>query len=185
MARNSMKAAEDFFSDVREAFVFVPHGIVSGSENLEACQQHEEGIVLNLAVEERSLRMPSNPQLYQPLAKVSQAEEWLKLFEVDALRYPVMVVLGHTRTGKAEWAKSRFKHPVELKIGIREFFPGVMRSFKRMCMMIQCWTTSGICNFSSTTMEKLQGKYDWLVNFGCGGTCAYLRDLFGWQGLRK
>ena len=26
-------------------------------------------------------------------------------------------------------------------------------------------------------MGKLQGKYDWLVNSGCGGTCAYLRDL--------
>ncbi len=92
-------------------------GVVSRKRNLEACQEHEEAAAFKLAVEESSSRIRSNPHLYQPSAKVPQAEEWLKLFEVDALRYPIMVVLGPSRTGKTEWARSLFKNLLELKIG--------------------------------------------------------------------
>lgn len=156
-------------------------GVVSRKRNLEACQEHEEGAALKSAVEERSLRIRSNPQLYQPFAKVPQAEEWLKLFEVDALRYPIMVVLGPSRTGKTEWAKSLFKHPLELKIGTLEFFPDAMRSFKRNVHDGLVLDDVRDLQFLVNHQEKLQGKYDCLVEFGstAGGTCAYHRDLFG------
>ena len=149
-------------------------GVVSRKRNLEACQEHEEAAALKLAVEERSARIRSNPQLYQPFAKVPQAEEWLKLFAVDALRYPIMVVLGPSRAGKTEWARSLFKNPLELKIGTLEFFPDAMRSFKRN-------VHDGLVLDDVRDQEKLQGKYDCLVEFGstAGGTCAYHRDLFG------
>ena len=156
-------------------------GVVSRKRNLEACQEHEEAAALKLAVEERSARIRSNPQLYQPFAKVPQAEEWLKLFAVDALRYPIMVVLGPSRAGKTEWAKSLFKNPLELKIGTLEFFPDAMRSFKRNVHDGLVLDDVRDLQFLVNHQEKLQGKYDCLVEFGstAGGTCAYHRDLFG------
>lgn len=156
-------------------------GVVSRKRNLEACQEHEDAAALKLAVEERSVRIRSNPQLYQPFAKVPQAEEWLKLFKVDALRYPIMVVLGASRAGKTEWAKSLFKNPLELKIGTLEFFPDAMRSFKRGVHDGLVLDDVRDLQFLVNHQEKLQGKYDCLVEFGstAGGTCAYQRDLFG------
>ena len=50
------------------------------------------------------------------IASVPQAVAWLSHFEQDALRYPIMVVLGESHTGKTEWAKSLFQQPVELQI---------------------------------------------------------------------
>lgn len=52
---------------------------------------------LTAAVEERVRRIRSNPQVYKPFPRAPQAKEWLKLFETDALRYPIMVVLGPSR----------------------------------------------------------------------------------------
>ena len=65
VARNFMEAAEDFISHVRE-LLFLSRNV---------CQEHEEAAALKLAVEERSARIRSNPQLCQPFAKVPQAEE--------------------------------------------------------------------------------------------------------------
>ena len=109
------------------------------------------------------------------------AEEWLKLFEVDALRYPILVVLGPSRAGKTEWAKSLFKHPLELKIGTLEFFPNSMRQFKRGVHDGLVLDDVRDLVFLVNHQEKLQGKYDCLVEFGstAGGTCAYHCDLFG------
>ncbi|CAK9065211.1 Uncharacterized protein SCF082_LOCUS33419 [Durusdinium trenchii] len=156
-------------------------GVVSRKRNLEACLEHEEAHALRLEVDQRSARIRSNPQLYRPFAKVPQAEEWLQMFEVDALRYPIMVVLGPSRAGKTEWAKSLFQNPLELKIGTLEFFPDAMRSFKRGVHDGLVLDDVRDLQFLVNHQEKLQGKYDCLVEFGstAGGTCAYHRDLFG------
>ena len=156
-------------------------GVVSRKRNLEACREHEEAAASQLAVAERVARIRSNPSLYQPFARVPDAEEWLKLFEVDALRYPILVVLGPSRAGKTEWAKSLFKHPLELKIWTLEFFPDSMRQFKRGVHDGLVLDDVRDLVFLVNHQEKLQGKYDCLVEFGstAGGTCAYHRDLFG------
>lgn len=72
----------------------------------------------------------SRAKTYQ-VSKVPEAQAWLKLFERDALRYPILVVLGASRTGKTEWAKNLFHRALELKIGTLEFFPETMRQLRK------------------------------------------------------
>jgi len=156
-------------------------GVVSRKRNLDACREHEEGAALKAAVRERAARIRSNPTLYEPFPKIQEAEEWLKLFKVDALRYPILVVLGPSRSGKTEWAKSLFQYPLELKIGTLEFFPETMRQFQRGVHDGLVLDDVRDLHFLVNHQEKLQGKCDCLVEFGstAGGTCAYHRDLFG------
>ena len=108
------------------------------------------------------------------------AIDWLRQFDCDALRYPILIVLGPSRAGKTEWAKSLFASPLEIKIGSLTFFPDKLREFKR-------GVTDGLVlddvrdlQFIVDHQERLQGKYDCLVEFGSttGGTCAYRLDLF-------
>ena len=156
-------------------------GVLSRKRNLDACKDHEDSAALTLAMAERVQRIRSNPSLFRPFPKVPDAEAWLKLFQADALRYPILVVLGPSRAGKTEWAKSLFKRPLELKIGTLEFFPETMRHFQRAVHDGLVLDDVRDLNFLVSHQEKLQGKYDALVEFGstAGGTCAYHRDLFG------
>ena len=57
------------------------------------------------------------------------AQDWLKLFQKDGMRYPLLLLLGASFTGKTEWAKTLFRNPLELKVGSLEHFPEKMRSF--------------------------------------------------------
>ena len=167
---------------VYESLLFLTRdGVISRQRNLIACREQEESAALTEAVEERVRRIRSNPQLYTPFPQVPQAEQWLKLFQVDALRYPIMVVLGPSRSGKTEWAKSLFRMPLELKIGTLDFFPDIMRQFKKGHHDGLVLDDVRDLQFLVDHQEKLQGKYDCLVEFGstAGGTCAYHRDLFG------
>ena len=169
-------------TEVYEKLLFLTRdGVLSRQRNLQACLDREEAIASRAAVEERVVRIPSNPQLYKPFPQVPEAQAWLKLFEHDALRYPILVVLGASRSGKTEWAKSLFQQPLELKIGTLEFFPETMRQFKRGHHDGLVLDDVRDLQFLVNHQEKLQGKYDCLVEFGstAGGTCAYHRDLFG------
>lgn len=169
-------------TEVYERLLFLTRdGVLSRQRNLQACRDHEETIALKDAVEERVVRIRSNPHLYKPFPKVPEVQAWLKLFERDALRYPILVVLGASRTGKTEWAKSLFHRALELKIGTLEFFPETMRQFKRGYHDGLVLDDVRDLQFLVNHQEKLQGKYDCLVEFGstAGGTCAYHRDLFG------
>ena len=56
---------------------------------------------------------------------------WLKLFEMDALRYPVLLLLGASMSGKTEYANSLFRSPLELKVGPLLHFPDGLREFNR------------------------------------------------------
>ena len=89
--------------------------------------------------------------------------------------------LGPSRKGKTEWAKSLFKHPLELKIGSLTFFPDSLRAFKRGFHDRLILDDVRDLQFVVDNQEKLQGKCDCFVEFGstAGGTCAYHLDLFG------
>ena len=68
-------------------------------------------------------RFRANPALYlQPFPAVRSAQDWLAMFREDRLRYPLLVVLGRSQTGKTEWVKSLFRNPLELKVGALEVF---------------------------------------------------------------
>ena len=80
-------------------------------------QAHEDDKAESLEIEAVTKRIKSNPALYQPFPQHPEAEAWLQQFSGDALRYPVMIVLGTSGRGKTEWAKSLFKNPLTLLIG--------------------------------------------------------------------
>ena len=62
-----------------------------------------------------------------PFPKETAVTIWLGLFQAESDRYPFLVVLGPSRSWKAEFAKSLFKAPLDLKVGGREHFPDGMR----------------------------------------------------------
>ena len=156
-------------------------GVLSRHRNLVACREHETAASLKQAMEARVARIWSNPQLYRSFPPVPEAQAWLELFKEDSLRYPILVVLGPSRAGKTEWAKSLFSKPLELKIGTLQFFPDAMRHFQRDVHDGLVLDDLRDLQFLVDHQEKLQGKYDSLVEFGsmAGGTCAYHVDLFG------
>ena len=82
-----------------------------------------------------------------------------------ALRYPLLLVLGPSHTGKTEWAKSLFCKPLELKIGTLEHFPEKMREFDRNFHDGLVLDDVRDLKFLSDHQDKLQGKYDSRVEF--------------------
>ena len=65
--------------------------------------------------------------MYQAFPEVPAATAWLETFKQDRIRYPILVVVGPSHSGKTEWANSLFKNALELEIGRLEHFPEKMR----------------------------------------------------------
>lgn len=169
-------------SEEYERLLFLSRdGVVARSRNLQACREHERAVAAHSAIDARVKRIRGNPSIYQPFPTFPEAEAWLELFKNDALRNPILVVLGASRTGKTEWAKSLFKKPLELKIGALQFFPDGLRRFCRNSHDGLVLDDVRDLQFIVDNQDKLQGKYDCLVEFGstAGGTCAYHLDLYG------
>ena len=168
-------------ADVYERYLYLCRdGVLARARSLQACREHEAKRQAEGDIAARIKRIRSNPAIYKPFPKVQAAIDWLRQFDCDALRYPILIVLGPSRAGKTEWAKSLFASPLEIKIGSLTFFPDKLREFKR-------GVTDGLVlddvrdlQFIVDHQDKLQRKYDCLVEFGstAGGTCAYRLDLF-------
>ena len=166
---------------VYEQLLFLSRdGVLGRKRNLDSCREHVERTAAQSALEARVKRIRGNPSLYKPFPTIPAAVAWLKLFLLDAMRYPVLIVMGPSRAGKTEWAKSLFKHALELKIGSLEFFPDRMREFDKTIHDGIVLDDVRDLAFLVAHQDKLQGKYDTLVEFGstAGGTCAFSRDLF-------
>ena len=90
------------------------------------------------------------------------------------------MVLGRSFTGKTEWAHSLFKNALELKVGTLEHFPERMRQFVRGKHDGIILDDVRDLSFLANNQEKLQGKYNALVEFAStpGGTCAFEKNLF-------
>ena len=92
---------------VYERYIFAAReGVQAQKRNLDACKAwkealQEEQVELEAVVK----RIRSNASLYQPFP------------EADLLRYPLLILKGASASGKTEFAKSLFKHPLELKVG--------------------------------------------------------------------
>ena len=154
--------------------------VVSRKRNLDAVRDKEERVALQQTLADRELRIRSNASLFKPFAKIPLAEAWLEQFQNDALRYPILVVHGPSRSGKTEWANSLFKCPLELKIGGLSHFPDGMRQFDRRVHDGLILDDVRDLAFIVQHQEKLQGKYNRLVEFAStpGGQCAYAKDLY-------
>ncbi|CAE7446150.1 unnamed protein product [Symbiodinium microadriaticum] len=116
-----------------EAYLYLTRdGVLARKRNLDAVRDHEAGAAEEEAMQANARRFRANPTLYrQPFPAVRSAHNWLAMFREDRLRYPLLVVLGRSQTGKTEWVKSLFRNPLELKVGALEVFPEGMRSFER------------------------------------------------------
>ena len=155
-------------------------GVLSRKRNFDMVVAEEDERVGQKAIDARVARIRANQALYAPFPEVPEASAWLQLFKSDALRYPILVVLGPSHSGKTEWAKSLFKQPLKLEIGILPQFPETMRTFDRRKHDAIILDDLRDMAFLTQHQEKIQGKYDLLVEFGTtpGGTCAYKKDLF-------
>ena len=154
-------------------------GVVPRKRNLDACLKHEQQVRTDEVVADRVKRIHANQEIYQPFPRVPEADAWLQHFTKDALRYPMLLVRGPSRTGKTEWAKSLFKQPLEVKVGILEVFPDGLRKFRRGYHDGIVLDDIRDLRFLVAHQEKLQGKYT-PVEFGStqGGMYAYQLDLF-------
>ena len=156
-------------------------GVPARMRNLRACQEQTSKREAQAALSERVKRIRGIPEIYAPFPEVPAAKEWLRNFSKDALRYAILVVIGPSRAGKTEWAKSLFRNPLELKIGSLAFFPDGMRRFQRGFHDGLVLDDVRDLQFVVGHQEKLQGKYAYLVEFGstAGGTCAFSVDMYG------
>ncbi len=167
--------------EVYEDYIYLGRdGVQYRKRNLDAVQAHEDDKAESLEIEAVTKRIKSNPALYQPFPQHPEAEAWLQQFSGDALRYPVMIVLGTSGRGKTEWAKSLFKNPLTLLIGTLAHFPEEMRKFQRKLHDGLVLDDVRDLAFVTNNQEKLQGKYDARVEFAstAGGTCAFKKWLF-------
>ena len=167
--------------DVYEEYVYLARdGVTFRKRNLDECRERARQLKTEREVTERTKRIRGNREIYQPFKTVPEAQRWLKLFEKDALRYPLLVAHAPSFCGKTEWALSLFQRPLELKVGVLEHFPEGMRRFERDKIDGLVLDDVRDLTFLSDHQEKLQGKYSGPVEFGSSpcGERAYWRDLF-------
>ena len=168
-------------SDTYRSYLFLSRdGVVGRKRNLDMVAEEEERLELAQVISENTRRIRNNPALYRPFPEVPEVTAWLQLFQSDALRYPVLLLLGQSMSGKTEFANSLFKNPLELKIGPLLHFPDKLWSFDRK-------THDGIVlddvrdlRFLTENQDKIQGKYNVELEFGVtpGGQCKYEKYLF-------
>ena len=167
--------------DVYEEYVFsCRQGVLARKRNLDAVRNWEEERAERKEMEDVVKRIRTDRTVYQPFAKRPEAEAWLQVFLKDELRYPILIVLGQSHTGKTEWAKSLFSNVLELKIGSLSQFPDRMREFKRGKHDGIVLDDVRDLAFITDNQDKMQAKYDTRVEFAStpGGTCAFTKWLF-------
>lgn len=167
--------------DKYEEYLFACRdGVQPRKRNLDACRDKEEQVAERKEMCVVVDRIRQNPAIFKPFPPVPVAQSWLQNFTKDALRYPIMIVLGPSSSGKTEWAKSLFRNSLELKIGTLEHFPDEMRRFSRQQHDALILDDVRDLNFLVSHQEKLQGKYDAQLEFAAtpGGTCSFRKWLF-------
>ena len=155
-------------------------GVIGRKRNLDMVVEWENGKRRKAEIEARTAEIKSDPTVFQPFPVVPAAQAWLEAFKKTAMRYPMMVVVGKSHTGKTEWAQSFFKNPLVLEIAELTHFPEKMRSFDRYKHDGLVLDDLRDLLFLGRHQDKLQGKYNKEVEFAstAGGTCAYFQDLY-------
>ena len=152
--------------DVYESYVYLARdGVCFRLRNLATLKAKDEETRLQQELEQRTKRLRSNPSVYQEFGVVPEAAAWLSTFECEKLRYPVLLVHAPSHTGKTEWASSLFNKPLELKVGSLTHFPEGMRRFERSVHDGIVLDDVRDLQFVVEHQEKLQGKYNSLVEF--------------------
>ena len=152
-------------------------GVLARKRNLEAVVEWD---TRREEDEERHQVTERVRKKFKPFAPVPAAVSWLALFKEEADRYPFLLAVGPSRSGKTEWAKGLFKNPLEVKVGTLEQFPVGMKQFSRKLHDGVVLDDVRDLAWIVRHQEKLQAKYDAAVEFGTtpGGQCAYFRWLY-------
>jgi hypothetical protein len=160
-----------------EQYLFLTRdGVISRKRNLDVVKEWEQ------RVDEDTDRRDATRRVKGRFAKfenVPEAQEWLRLFEQEFDRYPILVVLGPSRSRKTEWAKSLFKCPLQIDVGDLSHFPDSMREFDRKIHDALILDDIRDFIFLVRHQEKIQGKVDRVVTFAetPSGGYAYRRWL--------
>ena len=154
--------------------------VAAKKRNFEAYRTWRKAQELDREVEQRAARIKGNPSLYQPFGRVGLAEEFLELFQQEAMRYPVLVVHAPSYAGKSEWAVSLFKRPLYLEIGAQGLWPPGMKQLDRAIHDGLVLDDLRDLVFLHENQEKLQGKYNRPVTLfnTPGGELACVVDLY-------
>ena len=155
-------------------------GVLAWKRNLDAVKEHEAARAEAVLIAANTRRVRANAAVYSPFPPVPAAQAWLAMFCEDRLRYPLLLVLGASHTGKTEWVKSLFKNPLDLKVGSLEVLPDGMRGFERDVHDGIILDDVRDRAFLAEHQDKVQGKYDTRVEFATTprGTCAFRKYLF-------
>lgn len=167
--------------EVYEDYLFLARdGTVGRKRNLDSVVEWEKSKKRKAEIATRTIEIRSDPKIYRPFPVVPAAQAWLRGFHERQVRYPIMVVIGRSHTGKTEWAQSLFKNPLVLEIGDLTAFPEKMRSFDRDKNDAIVLDDLRDLLFLARHQDKLQGKYNKEVEFASttGGTCAYFQDMY-------
>ena len=152
-------------------------GVLSRKRNLQAVREQEEEeeekqeMAAVVARIRSTLHFEARPEV----------EAWLAGFEEEKDRYPFLVLLGPSRSGKTEYAKSLFKAPLELKIGKLTDFPDRMRDFSRKVHDGIVLDDVRAFSFLVQHQEKLQAKYEPQVEFGSTASGMYSFKKWLWR----
>ena len=151
-------------------------GVLSRKRNLDAVRQKEE----DNEEEAEMAAVAGRIRGTFTFAVRPEAEAWLEGFKVERDRYPFLLLVGPSRTGKTEYAKSLFTNPLELKVGKLEQMPDGMRAFSRKLHDGIVLDDIRAFSFLVQHQEKLQSKYDVRLELGTtpGGQCAYHKWLW-------
>jgi len=155
-------------------------GVQARKRNLDACKAWKEAAGEQEEIDRVVKRIRSNGSLYQPFPVLPEVAAWQSLFASDMLRYPLLILIGASASGKTEFAKSLFKQPLELKVGNTHIFPAKMVEFRRGFHDALILDDVRDLDFLVQHQEKLQGKYDSRIEFATtqGGTCFFTKYLF-------
>ena len=86
-----------------EEYIYLARdGVPYRKRNLDECREKARQLKTEREVAERVRRIQGNPSIYQPFKAVPEAQGWLRLFQHDALRYPLLLVHALSYCGKTE-----------------------------------------------------------------------------------
>ena len=96
------------------------------------------------------------------------------------MRYPVLIVLGPSFTGKTKWVHSLFADALELTIGGLEHFPIKMKKFDRKRHDGLILDDVRDMEFLAANQDKIQAVEHRAIEFAstAGGTCAFEKYLY-------
>ena len=164
----------------KEYLYLTRDGVLARKRNLEEVTRHEEAAALQAEVDATVKRVRGNPALHAKFPVFPEVDAWKQLFQADAKRYPLLIVIGASYTGKTEFANSLFENPLELKVGGLAGMPDKLRLFQRHTHDGIVFDDLRDLAWVTDHQDKLQGKYNSVLEFGTtpGGQCVYYKYLF-------